>query len=43
MQVDYDEGALTHVPGTDRYRKPQLFVANAALLAALLPPCGLEV
>ena len=28
MQVDYGEGALTRVPGTDRYRKPQLFVAT---------------
>jgi transposase len=25
-QVDYGEGALTRVPGTDRYRKPRLFV-----------------
>lgn len=28
MQVDYGEGALTRVPGTDRYRKPRLFVAT---------------
>ena len=28
MQVDYGEGALTLVPGTDRYRKPRLFVAT---------------
>jgi hypothetical protein len=28
MQVDYGEGALTRVPGKDRYRKPQLFVAT---------------
>lgn len=25
-QVDYGEGALTLVPGTDRYRRPRLFV-----------------
>ena len=25
-QVDYGEGALTRVAGTDRYRKPRLFV-----------------
>jgi transposase len=25
-QVDYGEGALTRVPGTDRFRKPRLFV-----------------
>jgi hypothetical protein len=25
-QVDYGEGAPTRVPGTDRYRKPRLFV-----------------
>lgn len=25
-QVDYGEGALTRVPGTDRHRKPRLFV-----------------
>ncbi len=25
-QVDYGEGALTRVPGTDRYRRPRLFV-----------------
>ena len=29
MQVDYgEEGAPTRVPGTDRYRKPRLFVAT---------------
>ena len=28
MQVDYGEGALTRVPGTDRWRKPRLFVAT---------------
>ena len=28
MQVDYGEGAPTRVPGTDRYRKPRLFVAT---------------
>ena len=28
MQVDYGEGAPTLVPGTDRYRKPRLFVAT---------------
>lgn len=27
-QVDYCEGAPTRVPGTDRYRKPRLFVAT---------------
>jgi transposase len=26
VQVDYGEGALTLVPGTDRYRRPRLFV-----------------
>ena len=25
-QVDYGEGAPTRVPGTERYRKPRLFV-----------------
>jgi transposase len=28
MQVDYGEGALTRVPGTERYRRPRLFVAT---------------
>jgi transposase len=28
MQVDYGEGALTRVPGNDRYRKPRLFLAT---------------
>ncbi|PUE45348.1 transposase [Limnohabitans sp. 2KL-51] len=28
MQVDYGEGAPTLVPGTDRYKKPRLFVAT---------------
>jgi transposase len=28
MQADYGEGALTRVPGTDRYRRPRLFVAT---------------
>lgn len=28
MQVDYGEGAPTRVPGTDRYKKPRLFVAT---------------
>lgn len=28
MQVDYGEGALTRVPGTDRFRRPRLFVAT---------------
>lgn len=28
MQVDYGEGAYTRVPGSDRYRKPRLFVAT---------------
>jgi transposase len=28
MQVDYGEGAPTLVPGTQRYRKPRLFVAT---------------
>ena len=28
MQVDYGEGALTRVPGTDHWRKPRLFVAT---------------
>ena len=28
MQVDYGEGAPTRVPGSDRYRKPRLFVAT---------------
>jgi len=28
MQVDYGEGAYTLVPGSDRYRKPRLFVAT---------------
>lgn len=26
VQVDYGEGAMTRVPGTDRYRRPRLFV-----------------
>lgn len=25
-QVDYGEGAMTRAPGTDRYRRPRLFV-----------------
>jgi hypothetical protein len=28
MQVDYGEGAATRVPGSERYRKPHLFVAT---------------
>jgi len=28
MQVDYGEGALTRVPGSERYRRPRLFVAT---------------
>lgn len=28
MQVDYGEGAPTLVPGSDRYRRPRLFVAT---------------
>jgi transposase len=28
MQVDYGEGAPTLVPGSDRYKKPRLFVAT---------------
>ena len=28
IQVDYGEGALTLCPGTDRYRKPRLFVCT---------------
>ena len=28
MQVDYGEGAPTLVPGSDKYRKPRLFVAT---------------
>lgn len=28
MQVDYGEGAPTQVPGSDRYRRPRLFVAT---------------
>lgn len=28
MQVDYGEGAPTLVPGTERYKKPRLFVAT---------------
>jgi transposase len=28
VQVDYGEGALTLCPGTDRYRKPRLFVCT---------------
>jgi hypothetical protein len=28
MQVDYGEGALTRVPGSDKYRRPRLFVAT---------------
>ena len=28
MQVDFGEGAPTRVPGSDRYRKPRLFVAT---------------
>jgi len=28
MQVDYGEGAPTRVPGTDKYRRPRLFVAT---------------
>jgi len=28
VQVDYGEGAPTRVPGTDKYRRPRLFVAT---------------
>jgi transposase len=28
MQVDYGQGALTRVPGGDKYRRPRLFVAT---------------
>ncbi len=28
IQVDYGEGAPTLVPGSDRYKKPRLFVAT---------------
>ena len=28
MQVDYGEGSPTRVPGSERYRKPRLFVAT---------------
>jgi len=28
MQVDYGEGALTRMAGSERYRKPRLFVAT---------------
>jgi hypothetical protein len=28
MQVDYGQGALTRVPGCDKYRRPRLFVAT---------------
>ena len=28
VQVDYGEGALTRIPGTDRYRRPRLFVCT---------------
>lgn len=28
MQVDYGQGALTRVPGSDKYRRPRLFVAT---------------
>ena len=28
MQVDYGEGALTRAPGSDKYRRPRLFVAT---------------
>lgn len=28
MQVDYGQGAPTRVPGTDKYRRPRLFVAT---------------
>lgn len=28
MQADYGEGAPTRVPGSERYRKPRLFMAT---------------
>ena len=28
MQVDYGQGALTRAPGSDKYRRPRLFVAT---------------
>ncbi|GAB4405389.1 MAG: hypothetical protein OHK0048_25200 [Rhodoferax sp.] len=34
MPVDYGEGALTRVPGTERWRKPRLFVATLRYLRA---------
>ena len=43
MQVDYGEGAPTRVPGTDRYRKPRLFVATLRYSRRMLPPRRVEV
>ena len=37
MQVDYGEGAPTRVPGSDRYRKPRLFVATLRYPRASFP------
>ena len=42
-QVDYGEGALTRVVGTDRFRKPRLFCDDLALLPAQLSPSRVEV
>ena len=35
MQVAYGEDAPTLVPGTDRYRRPRLFVARCAIPGAV--------
>jgi hypothetical protein len=43
MQVDYGEGAPTRVPGSDRYRKPRLFVATLRYSRRSFRLRGLEV
>jgi hypothetical protein len=41
--VDYGEGAPTRVPGTERWRKPRLFVATLRYSRAAFAVRGLEV
>lgn len=43
MQVDYGEGALTRVPGSERYRPAKAFRSDAAPFPPPLPPLRLEL
>jgi transposase len=42
-QVDYGEGALTRVPGSERYRKPRLFVMTLRYSRRSYSKGGVEV